>query len=95
MSKKSVFSSAARIDRPTSLVSRISTAVGRLCGVEFMAKPKRKSCMTGIMIIVASVIRSRVIWMNSLVVIAQKRPKAPPVPSVLIGNYPPTVSSGR
>lgn len=34
--------------------------------------------MTGIMIMVASVTRSRVIWMNSLIVIAQKRPKDMP-----------------
>src|SRR6185503_20204072 len=73
ISKYSEFFSAAPIDRAYALSSAICTTVGRCRGSVLMAKPNSRSCITGTPIISANVIRSRRIWMNSFIRIANSR----------------------
>jgi hypothetical protein len=74
-SKYSVTLSAAMNERAKTLSSWISTAVGRCFGFVLMAKPKRRSCASGMKIIVAKVMRSRLSWISSFANTATKRLK--------------------
>ena len=74
MRKYLVFCSAARMDRPTSLVSCTRTAVGKSRGLVLIAYPNSVIWTSGIAIIVANVIRSRRSCRNSLTTIAPMRP---------------------
>jgi len=65
--------------RPTSLFSWSSTAVGRSRGIELMAYPNKRSCISGMVIMVASVRRSRLSCRNSLSSMAPVRRQKPKV----------------
>ena len=61
----------ARVKRSLLVVT---SAAGRLFGSLLMAKPNSTSCISGTPSIMAKVMRSRRIWMNSLVSSAASRP---------------------